>query len=157
MTAGETPSYKARCPFDVLNYFLGTMDTLKRGNGTGLSTSSVDSLGRYQHTSRARNGTAFLPVRGANVFVGVGLMSLTHGLSFLLANSPIFIALQHRHLLGFAEPRVSPGFMAPSKAPSSWSGSLVPPVSIPGREVRAHPRFKGAVGLGGVFAPWFGR
>lgn len=170
VTTRETPSYKNRWLFDVLNYFLGTNGhfevVLPKENATGLSMSSAESLERYQHMPCARNGAGFVPVKRANA------ISKHHAVSawdqcpsqmcsiscWKIHRSSLFlITSQPQHVLGFAEPRVTPGCTVPSEAPSSWSGSHVPPLSMPGREARAHPRFMGAVGLEDVFAPKFGR
>uniref|UniRef100_A0A8C3JD07 Cation channel sperm associated 3 n=1 Tax=Calidris pygmaea TaxID=425635 RepID=A0A8C3JD07_9CHAR len=65
VTIRETPSYKNRCLFDVLNCLLGRNGhfgaVLSRENTTDFTTSSAGSLGRYQH----RNGTGFPPIRRA--------------------------------------------------------------------------------------------
>jgi len=139
---------------------------LPRESAVNLSTSSGEGLGRYQHTARARNGNGFLPIRRVNTVsqhhaVSVwGSVSITNVLIFLLENPPFFRVVHCPPTPappGARRARLSPGCTAPSKALSSWSGSLVPPLSTPGGEARAHPRFTAVVGLEEVFAPKPGR
>lgn len=75
MTTRETPSYKNRCWFGVLSYFLVTNGYFEavfpRENAAGLSMSSAEGVETYQYTAHARNGTVFLPVMQCQCGIGV--------------------------------------------------------------------------------------